>query len=201
MVRLLRKVEIVAPYSPQDHLLDPAEIDEVIFEGEPDPIDEGLGGVVSKELVQPPNGADSPAAVSLLEAIDEMTQDFVLGSKVALLGARFAASPLVVKLSMLGLSDALTSSRRLLHVFAERDVPIEDAEAIERLVDAEPPANQLLWVGDRVPVGMERDVALDIDVPLVSVVDVRDMGRRRSESRLLGNPEGSRCRSKMAPKG
>ena len=130
-----------------------------------------------------------------------MTQDFVLGSKVALLGARFAASPLVVKLSMLGLSDALTSSRRLLHVFAERDVPIEDAEAIERLVDAEPPANQLLWVGDRVPVGMERDVALDIDVPLVSVVDVRDMGRRRSESRLLGNPEGSRCRSKMAPKG
>jgi len=84
-VVLQRKVEEVTRDVPQDHLLDPIEVDEVVFEGDADALDESLRGVVSEELMEAPHGSDGLAAMANPEAIDERPQYLVLSSQLALL--------------------------------------------------------------------------------------------------------------------
>jgi hypothetical protein len=71
IVSLQRKVEVVARDPPQDHLLDPIQIDEVVFEGNPYALDEGFGGVVAKELMQLAHRAKRLPSVPRPQAIDE----------------------------------------------------------------------------------------------------------------------------------
>lgn len=82
---LLRKVEIVARDVPQDHLLDPIEIDEVVVEGNPYARDKGFGGVFLKEVVESSHGTKGSSAVMPLESIDQTTQHFVLSTQIGFL--------------------------------------------------------------------------------------------------------------------
>lgn len=86
------------------------KLDEVIIEGGPNALDEGFGGIISEELVQPPHCPEGLSSMALLEAVDETPEDLILSAEVLLLGAGLRPRPSSLLGAMLGLGDSLASS-------------------------------------------------------------------------------------------
>lgn len=174
---LLRKVEEIARDVPQDHLLDPIEIDEVVFEGDADALDEGLRGVVSEELMEAPHGSDGLAAMANSEAVDERPQHLVLSAQLALFWARPSRCGPAGMRPVLGLGDPLACSRWTLLVLADHLVPLEDLDLFQILANTQASPDEVSVGGYGVSIRVERDVAFDIHVPLVEVIDLGDVDR------------------------
>jgi hypothetical protein len=109
-LRLLRDLEVVPLDLPQDHLLDPVEVDEVVVEGGPYTLDEGIGRVVSEEAMEAPDGAEGLSSVALLQAVDEAPEHLVLSAQVLLFRAGRAWSGLATPDSMQGVGDTRLGS-------------------------------------------------------------------------------------------
>lgn len=101
-------------------------------------------------------------------------------------------------LPVLGLGDPLTCSRWTLLVLADYFVPPEDLELLQILSNTQASPDEVLVGGYGVAIRMERDVAFDIHVPLVEVIDLGNMDRQRLQGRLLGDPERSRGRAEVS---
>jgi hypothetical protein len=70
-------------------------------------------------------------------------------------------------------------------VFAEYATSVEDPDELEGLVQPEPSSDHALRFRNRVPIGMEGEVALDVDATLVGIVDLGDVVGERLQGRLL----------------
>jgi len=101
-------------------------------------------------------------------------------------------------LAVLGLGDPLACSRWTLLVLADHFVPPEDLELLQILSNTQASPDEVSVGGYGVSIRMERDVAFDIHVPLVEVIDLGDVDRQRFQGRLLGDPEGSRGRAEVS---
>lgn len=82
-------------------------------------------------------------------------------------------------------------------MLADRFASIENSDPTDGLVDAKPPADEFFWGRNGIAIRVECDVALDIDVALVNVVDFGNVDRQRPQRRFLGYPKGSWGRAEM----
>lgn len=138
--------------------------------------------------MEAPHGPDGLPAMANSEAIDERRQHLVLCSQVALLGARPSRSGPPGMHPVLGLGGPLACSRWMLLVVAEHLVPLENLDSLQILANAQASPDEVSVGGYGVSIRMERDVAFDIHVALVEVIDLRDVDGKRLQGRLLPNP-------------
>ena len=198
-MHLLRNLEVVALDLPQDQLLDPVEVEEVIVEGDPDALNERLGGVVVEEAMQATNGAKGLSAMPLLQAVDELTEDVVLGAQVLLFGARAACARSAPLDPVLRISEPHLSSSGLSLVLRDAHSTIEDAHVVQGFADAQATADASLVEAHGVPIAMQVDIALDVHATLMKLVDLGDVRWQRSQRWLLRHPERAGRRPEVPP--
>src|SRR2546427_1827510 len=187
-----RQLEVRGGDAAQDHVLEAAEVVEAVVRRGLDGGEQGLAGILAGHAQKLAQGQRRLQLAAALEGVEvgldvrqQAAQVFLLRERVALVPPALATGR-----AMLG-PEHVAAARLGLAVmrsdFARSRV---DDDTVLRLAHLEAAADER--GGHGVVVGIEGDVALDIDEPLMKQVGLGDPAGQAAQGRMLGGEELAR---------
>jgi hypothetical protein len=152
-----------------------------------------LAGILpghAQELTQGQRGLELAAALEGADVGVDLGQQ---AEEILLLGEGLAIvslPALAAGRAMLGPEHVPVARLDLAFVRGDFARPRVDDDAVLRLAHLEPAADER--AGHGVVIGVQRDVALDVDEPLMEQVRLRDPARQAAQGRVLGGEELAR---------